>query len=83
MPALSVLAHHSEPSDPELLRWIIDTIDSILGWGPATFVVPIAVLLLVFPAAIAVLSLRRRRRVLQDDAQADEADETRDGRLAR
>ena len=82
MYALSVLAHHSEPSDPELLRWIIHTIDSILGWGPAAFVVPIAVLLLAFPAALAVLALRQRRRVLEDGAQTHEADEPGDGRLA-
>ena len=83
MQSLSVLAHGTESADPELLRWITHTLDSILGWGPAAFVVPIGVLVLAFPATIAVLASRRRRRVREDEAHAEEAGEPRDGRFAR
>ena len=34
MRLLSVLTHHSEPTDPVLLRWLTDTIDAVLGLPP-------------------------------------------------
>ncbi len=48
--ALSVHTHHSEGVDPTLAGWIRDLLDSLLGWGPWTFVV-------VFGIAIAVVPL--------------------------
>lgn len=79
MPALSVLAHHSEPSDPRLLRWVIDTLESMLGLGPAVVIIPVAVLVIAFPIVLASLALRSRRR----QRVAGETDGNRDGRLAR
>ncbi|MDE2836998.1 MAG: hypothetical protein OXL97_05750 [Chloroflexota bacterium] len=53
-------AHHSEPTDSELLGWLVHTLDSILGQGPVVMVVLIGVVVLLIPLAIAVLALRRR-----------------------
>ncbi len=53
-------AHHSEPTDSELLEWLVHTVDSILGQGPLVMVALIAIVVLLIPLAIAVLALRRR-----------------------
>ena len=71
MPALSVLTHHSEPADPELLRWLIDTFEAFTDFGPATVVLPIAFGIVVFPALLGWLAWRARRRQAagaEDDA---------------
>jgi hypothetical protein len=66
MPALSVLptvlTHHSEPSDPLLLRWVFDTFESITGLGPTAVVVPIAGAIVAFPVVLGFLAFRARRR---------------------
>jgi hypothetical protein len=79
MPALAVLAHHSEPSDPRLLRWVIDTLEPMLGLGPAVVIIPVAVFVVAFPIVLAGLALRSRRR----QRVAGETDGDRDGRFAR
>ncbi|MDA0798898.1 MAG: hypothetical protein O2884_09555 [Chloroflexi bacterium] len=79
MPALAVLAHHSEPSDPRLLRWVIDTLEPMLGLGPAVVIIPVAIFVVAFPIVLAGLALRSRRR----QREADETDGDLDGRLAR
>ena len=79
MPALAVLAHHSEPSDPRLLRWVIDTLEPLLGLGPATVIIPVTVFVIAFPIVLACLALRSRRRQLD----VRETDDDRDGRLAK
>jgi hypothetical protein len=61
MPMLSVVAHHSEPTDPELLESLIHTIDSVVGQGPLVIVVAIAVLVVAFPTTLAAVAIRRRR----------------------
>jgi hypothetical protein len=61
VPALSVLAHHSEPSDPVLLRWVLDTFEALLGYGPWAIVVPVGLVVVGFPVALALLALRARR----------------------
>ena len=62
MPALFVLAHHTEPADPELLRWLTHTIDSILGLGPLPVVLAIAIVIAAFPLGLGLLAVRQRRR---------------------
>ena len=57
---MGVRAHHSEPTDSELLEWLTHTVDSILGLGPVVMVVLIGVVVVAIPLAIAVLALRRR-----------------------
>lgn len=87
MTALVVLAHHSEPSDPQLLRWIIDTFEAMLGLGPTAVIVPVGTFVVAFPVALALLALRSRRaqvgRERRDEPEAAEADGGGDGRLAR
>jgi len=80
MPALSVLAHHSEPSDPVLLRWVLDTFEALLGYGPLAVIVPVAIVVVAFPIALAVLARRSRRR---QDADVDEEAGERTGRPAK
>ena len=71
MPALSVLTHHSEPSDPVLLRWVIDTFEAIFGLGPLTVVLPIAIAVVVFPLLLGWLAWRARRSQAADDDGSD------------
>ena len=79
MIALSVLAHHSEPSDPVLLRWILDTAEKLLGYGPLEIVIPVGIVVVLFPTALGVLALRSRRR--QPDVALRAGKD--DGRLAK
>ena len=58
---MGIRAHHSEPTDSELLEWLIHTIDALLGQGPLVVVGVIGAIVLALPLAIAVLALRRRR----------------------
>ena len=84
MPALAVLAHHSEPSDPVLLRWLIDTFEEILGLGPATVAVPIAIGIVVFPFLLGWLAWRARHRQTGDSPEtADSTDAGGDGFRAK
>ena len=62
MVALSVLAHHSEPSDPVLIGWILDTMQHILGYGPLEIVIPVGIVVVAFPVALAFFAMRSRRR---------------------
>ena len=57
---MGIRAHHSEPTDPELLEWLVHAVDLVLGQGPVVMVVLIGVVVLLIPLAIAVLALRRR-----------------------
>ena len=61
---LSILAHHSEPADPELLEWIIHQLDALLGVGPVAMVVALGLVIVAIPVSIMVayLALRLRHR---------------------
>ena len=52
-------AHHTEPSDPELVEWLVHRIDAILGVGPIVMVVAIGLVVIAIPAVIALLARRR------------------------
>ncbi len=56
----AVLAHHSEPTDPELLNWLVHTIDSIVGVGPVLMLAAIGVVVVAIPATLAYLARRNR-----------------------
>jgi hypothetical protein len=60
--ALSVLTHHSEPTDPVLLHWLIGTIGEVSGLSPLAIVVLTGLIVLAIPLLLAFLVLRRRRR---------------------
>ena len=81
MVALSVLAHHSEPSDPVLLRWILDTFQRIFGYGPLEIVIPVGIVVVAFPVVLGFLAMRSRRAA--GHAVDDTADGERMGRLAK
>ncbi len=59
---VALLAHHSEPGDPDLLLWIRHQIDAVLGLGPLYIVVLLGIVVLAIPASIAVLFLLNQRR---------------------
>ena len=61
---LSILAHHSEPGDPELLEWLVHQLDAMLGVGPVAMVVALGLVIVAIPVAIMVfyLALRLRQR---------------------
>ena len=57
---MGIRAHHSEPTDSELLEWLTHTLDSILGQGPLVMIVVIGAVVVAIPLAVTVLALRRR-----------------------
>ena len=59
---LSLLAHHSEAADPDLLEWIKDRLDAIFGLGPMVIVIVLGLVMLAIPAAILVVYFTQRRR---------------------
>ena len=59
---MGIRAHHSEPTDAELLEWLVHTLDSILGQGPVVMVIVIGIVVIAIPLGIAVLAVRRRGR---------------------
>ena len=59
---MGVRAHHSEPTDPELLTWLVHALDGVIGQGPVVMIAVIGFVAIVIPLALAVLALRRLRR---------------------
>ena len=59
---LSVLAHHSEAADPELIEWIKHQIDAIFGLGPATIVIVLGLVIVAMPLAVVGFYLVHRAR---------------------
>ena len=59
---LSGLAHHGEPGDPELLVWIRDQIDAVLGLGTAGMVIALGAVIVAVPVAIMAVFVVQRAR---------------------
>ena len=60
---LAGLAHHGEPGDPDLLVWIRDQIDAVLGLGEAAMVIALGAVIVAVPLVImAVFLVQRARR---------------------
>ena len=59
---LSGLAHHGEPGDPELLVWIRDQIDAVLGVGATGMVIALGAVIVALPLAIMVVFVVQRAR---------------------
>ena len=59
---LAGLAHHGEPGDPELLVWIRDQIDAVLGLGAAGMVIALGAVIVMVPLAIIAVFLVQRAR---------------------
>lgn len=69
MVLLTVLAHHGEAADPDLLEWIKGVLDHLVGAGPWVIVALMGVLILAIPAAIVLLYLVQQRRTRPDRSQ--------------
>ena len=59
---LSLALHHGEAADPELLVWIKQRLDLLLGLGPWTIVALVAMLIVAFPVALVLFYLLQNRR---------------------
>jgi len=57
---LFILSHHGE-ADPELLIWIKDLLDQILGMSPWMIVIAIGLFLIAIPIGVTALFLFQRR----------------------
>ena len=57
-----LLAHQGDSADPELLHWIKDQMDQILGVGPWVVVGTMTGIILLAPAAIMGFYLFQQRR---------------------
>jgi hypothetical protein len=59
---LSVLKHHGEAADPDLLHWIKGVLDQLVGVGPWIAVALLGLLVVAIPASIVIFYLVRQRR---------------------
>ena len=59
---MSLALHHGEAADPELLQWIKDLMDQILGLGPWTIVAFVGLLIVAFPTALVLFYVLQNRR---------------------
>jgi hypothetical protein len=66
---LSVLRHHGESADPELLAWIKQLLDRVLGSSEWVIVVVVAVALVAFPVGLVLFYLSQLRRERADNYQ--------------
>jgi len=57
---LFILSHHGE-ADPELLIWIKDLLDQMLGMSPWMIVIAIGSVLIAIPIGVTALFLFQRR----------------------
>ncbi|MBQ11323.1 MAG: hypothetical protein CMJ45_07230 [Planctomyces sp.] len=67
---LSVLRHHGEAANPELLIWIKQLLDHILGSSEWIIVAVVAVALVTFPVGLILFYLSQLRRERADTYQA-------------
>ena len=53
MPFLfTILSHHSEPGDPELMSWLIDTVKHLVGGDSTLALLVLFLLILTVPVGI-------------------------------
>ncbi len=72
----SIAAHQGDAVDPDLVDWLKDRLDHLLGLGPWTVVAGLSILILLIPASIIGLYIMQQRR----QSAADRAlRERRDG----
>ena len=58
----SIAAHHSEAVDPDLIDWLKERLDHLLGLGPWTVVAGLSILIFLIPASIIGMYLMQQRR---------------------
>ena len=69
---LSVPRHHGEAADPELLAWIKQLLDHLLGSSGWIIVAVVGLALVVFPVALVLFYLTQLRRDRVDSYRASE-----------
>ena len=67
---LSVLKHHGEAANPELLVWIKQLLDHILGSSGWVIVAAVGLALVAFPIGLVLFYLSQLRRERADTYQA-------------
>ena len=59
--------HHSESTDPTLVRWLRDEIDHLFGLPPEAYVGLLGAATIAFPLALLWLARRRRHDLSTGD----------------
>ncbi len=59
---LSVPGHHGEAADPELLAWIKQLLDHVLGSAVWVIAVMVGLALVAFPIGLVLFYIRQMRR---------------------
>ena len=58
----SILLHQGDAADPELIHWLKDQMDEILGLGPWTMVIITSGIVIAIPVAILLFYFYQQRR---------------------
>ena len=67
---LSMPGHHGEAADPELLAWIKQLLDHLLGSAGWVVVAVVGLALVAFPVGLVLFYLAQTRRDRSDTYQA-------------
>ena len=67
---LSVVAHQGDAANPELLEWIKDRLDHLLGLGPWAVVALAGMILVALPVGLVLLYVAQKRQTGFDPYQA-------------
>ena len=59
------LLHQGDAADPELIHWLKDQMDEIIGIGPWGMVAATAAIVVAIPSAIALLYFYQQRHTRQ------------------
>ena len=66
----SVVAHQGDAADPELLEWIKDRLDHLLGLGPWAMVALAGSIIVALPIGLVLLYVVQKRQTGSDPYQA-------------
>lgn len=58
----SILLHQGDAADPELIHWLKDQMDEIIGLGPWVMVAMMVAVVIAIPIAIGILYFYQQRR---------------------
>ena len=58
----SFLLHQGDAADPELIHWLKDQMDEIIGLGPWVMVAMMGAIVIAIPVAIGILYVYQQRR---------------------
>lgn len=59
---VSLLLHQGDAADPELIHWLKDQMDEIIGLGPWVMVSLMGAIVIAIPVAIGILYVYQQRR---------------------